>query len=82
MLYYNNVEFSEGIDINKSDVPKGHMIFHYGYFENIGYKFELYVCYGCHDISMMAYELENIAIPNVQRVDYRCVMWNMMQLIG
>ena len=82
MLYYNNVEVSEGIAINKSDISKKHMICHYCYFKNIGYKYELYVCYGCHDISMMAYELENIAILNVQRVDYRCVMWNMMQLIG
>ena len=28
-------------------------------------------------ISMMAYELENIAILNVKSVDYRCVLWNM-----
>ena len=28
-------------------------------------------------ISMMAYELENIAILNVKGVDYRCVIWNM-----
>ena len=41
--------------------------------------------YGCHDISMMDYELENIAILNIRGVDYRCVIWNMtktMQLIG
>ena len=25
---------------------------------------------------MMAYELENIAIMNVEGVDYRCVLWN------
>ena len=28
-------------------------------------------------ISMMVYELENIAIVNVKGVDYRCVIWNM-----
>ena len=28
-------------------------------------------------MSMMAYELENIAIMNVKVVDYRCVIWNM-----
>ena len=26
---------------------------------------------------MMAYELENIAILNVKKVDYRCISWNM-----
>ena len=31
----------------------------------------------CHDISMMSYEFENIAILNVIGVDYRCVTRNM-----
>ena len=31
----------------------------------------------CHDISMMAYELENIATLNIKGVDYRCVIWSM-----
>ena len=42
----------------------------------IGYKFESHVCNGCHDILMMAYELENTEILNVKDVDYRCVLWN------
>ena len=36
-------------------------------------RFKLYIC---HDIPMMAYKLENIAILNVKSVDYRCVIWN------
>ena len=32
------------------------------------------VCNKCHDISMMAYELKNIAILNVKVVDYRCLL--------
>ena len=28
---------------------------------------------------MMAYELENTAILDVTRVDYRCILWNMMK---
>ena len=52
------------------------MICHYWYFKDIGYKFEPYVCNGCHDKSMMAYALENIAILNVKSVGYRCVLWN------
>ena len=68
MLYYNKIDVSEGIDFNKS---KECMICHYWYFKDIGYKFEPYVCNECHDISMMAYELENIAILNVKGVDYR-----------
>ena len=29
---------------------------------------------------MMAYELENIAILNIKRLDYRCVIWNMTKI--
>ena len=65
MLYYNKVDVSEGIDINKSKKSKECMICHYCYFKDIDYKYEPYVCKGCHDISMIAYELENIAILNV-----------------
>ena len=49
---------------------------HYWYFKDIGYKFEPFVCNVCHDISLMTYELEIIAILNVKGVDYRCVLWN------
>ena len=55
------------------------MICHYWYFKDIGYKFQPYVRNGCHDISMMAYELKTIAILNAKGVDYRCVLWNMSE---
>ena len=76
MLQYERINVSEGIDINKSNKSKECMIFHYWCFRDIGYECELYVCNKCHDISMMAYELENIAILNVKGVDYRCFLWN------
>ena len=40
-------------------------------------EFEPFVCNKCHDILMMAYEFENIAILNVKVVDYRCILCNM-----
>ena len=49
---------------------------HYWHFKDIGFKFEPYVCNKLHDISMMAYELENIAILNVKSVDYKRVLLN------
>ena len=49
------------------------MIFHYWYLKDV-YKFEPNVCNDCHDILMMAYELENITILNVKGFDYRCVL--------
>ena len=41
------------------------MLCHYCYVKDIG----------CHDTSMIAYELINTAIQNVKGVDYRCVFW-------
>ena len=77
MLYYNKIDFSERIDSNKSNKSKECMICHYWYFKDIDNKYEPDVCNGCHDISMMAYELENIVILDIKGVDYRCVIWNM-----
>ena len=76
MLQYEKIDASEGIDI-KSNKSKDCMICHYWYFKDIGYKFEQHVCNKYHDISIMGYELKNIAILNVKIVDYRCVLWNM-----
>ena len=60
MLQYERIDVFEGIDFDKSNKSKECMICHHGY------QFEPRVCNGCHDISMMAYELENIAILNVK----------------
>ena len=77
MLHNERIDVSEGIDLYNSDKSKECMICHYWYFKGIGYKYEPYVCRGCHDLLMMAYELKNIAILNAKGVDYRCVLWNM-----
>ena len=46
-------------------------------FLDLNYTYESELCNGCHDRSMMAYEIENIAILNVRGVDHRCSIWNM-----
>ena len=76
-MQYEMIDVSEGIDINKSNKSKECMICHYWYFKDIGYELEPYVCNKCYDMSMMAYELENIATLNVKGVDYRCVLWSL-----
>ena len=53
------------------------MICHYWYFKNIRYKFEPYVCNGCHDLSMMVYDLDDFMILNIKGVNYRCFVCNM-----
>ena len=75
MLHNDRIDVSEGIDINKTSASKERSICHYWYFKDVGYKFQPYVCNGCHVVSMMAYELKNIAILNAKGVDYRCILW-------
>ena len=74
MMQYERIDVSERIDLNKTSASEECMICNYWYFLDIGYKYEPNVCNKCHDISVMAYELENIAILNVKGVDYRCVL--------
>ena len=51
------------------------MLCHYRYFKDVGWKFEPHVCNKCHDLLMVAYELENTAILNVKGVDFRYILW-------
>ena len=53
MLQYNRIDVSEGIDINKTNKSKECMLCRYWYFKDLGYKFQPFVCNGCHAVSMM-----------------------------
>ena len=50
MLEYDRINISEGIDINKTSASKHYYICHYWYFKDIGFKYELYLCNGFHDL--------------------------------
>ena len=50
------------------------MLCHYWYFKDVVYKFQPYLCNGCHAVSVMAYEFKKIAILNGKGVDYRYVL--------
>ena len=75
MLQCDRTDVSEGIDINKTGESKECMFCHYWYFKDVGYKFQPYVCNGCHAVLMMVYELKNIAMLKATGVDYRCILW-------
>ena len=75
MLQYDRIHVSEEIYINKTNASKECDICHYWYFKDVPYKFQRYVCNGCHGISLMAYELKNIAISNAEGVYYRRILW-------
>ena len=67
---------SKGIDAKKSRRSKECMPC-YCYFVDTDYRYEREVCNGCHYISMMVYELRDIATLNIKDVDYQYIIWNM-----
>ena len=75
-MYSDRTDISEEIDVNKSNKSKECMICHYWYFLDSGYYMSQN-CNDCHNISIMTFRLENIAILNIKGVDCRCVVWNM-----
>ena len=75
MLKYDKIDVSQGIDINKTSASKKFIPYHYWHIKDVGYKFQSYICNGCHVISTMAYKLKNIAVSNAKDVDYSCILW-------
>ena len=74
MLYYDRIDISEGIDINKTSGSKECDVFHYSYFLNYSFKFQQNVCNRCHDLLMMSVSLSNITILNIKNSDYHCII--------
>ena len=68
MLQYERIDVSERIGIHKSDKSKDCMICHYWYFKDIGYKYEPHVWNGCHDLSIVVYNLNDFMILNIKGV--------------
>ena len=77
MLYFDRIDVSEGINVNKTSASKRCDIFRYWYFLNKCFKFQPNACNGCHDLLMMSINLSNIAILNIKSSDYRCIISRM-----
>ena len=68
MLEYDRIDISEGIDVNKTSLSKECDICHYCYFKNIGFKYESFLCNGCHNLMQKAMSFNNVAIVYVKEV--------------
>ena len=77
MLEYNRIDISEGIDVNKTNASKECDICHYWYFKDIGFKYEPYLCNGCHDLTQKAMSFNDVAIIYVKGSAYRIHFWYM-----
>ena len=71
MLEYDTIDISGGIDVNKTNLLKENDIYYYWYFENIGFKYEPYLCNGCHDLMQKAMSFNNISVVYVKESAYR-----------
>ena len=74
MLYYDRIDVSEEIDVNKTSASKEYDICHYWYFLNYSFKFQPNVCNRYHDLLMMSINLSNVAILNIKGTDYRYII--------
>ena len=75
MISYERIDKSDNIDFNKSKESKECIICHYFYFSD-GFKYQPYVCNGCHDFSMTVQNLSDFFIVTVQNIDYRVYIAN------
>ena len=69
MLYYNRILETEGIDFekNKNSNSRQCEICSFYYFTNKNFRFQHYLCDGCHDLTM----LKNITILKIRNYHYR-----------
>ena len=77
MLEYDRNDISEGIDVNKISASKGCDICHFWCFKDIGFRYEPYLCNGCHDLMQKAMSFNNVAIIYVKGNVYRIHFWYM-----
>ena len=75
MLEYDQIDISEEIDVNKTNLWKECDICHYWYFKDIGFKYEPYLCNGCHDLMQKAISFNNVAIVYVKWSASRILFW-------
>ena len=74
MLYFDRIDVSKGIDVNKTSASKECDVCHYWYFLYYSFKFQPNVCNRCYDLLMMSMNLSNIAILNIKVSDYHCII--------
>ena len=77
MLEYDRIDISEGIDVNKTSLSKECDICHCCYFKNIGFKYESFLCNGCHNLMQKAMSFNNVAVAHVKGNAYGINFWYM-----
>ena len=71
MLEYDIIDILEEVDVNKTSLSKECDICHYWYLKNIGFKYEPYLCNGCHGLMRKAMRFNNVAVVYLKGIAYR-----------
>ena len=77
MIEYVKNDIQKGLMLIKQIDQKECDICHYWYFKDISFKYEPYLCNGCHDLMQKAMSFNNIAIVYVKENAYRIHFWYM-----
>ena len=80
MLEYERIDISEWIDVNKTNLSKECDICHYWYFKDIDFKYEPYLCNGCHDLMQKPMDFNNIPIVYIKENAYGIYFWYMSKV--
>ena len=83
MLYYKRIDISEEIDPTKTNKSKECMFRRYWFF-NHGFKSQDSVCNCCHDLTMLSFNIRDIAIITLKLLIIALLfttLANMKQLI-
>ena len=77
MLERDRIDISERIDIDKTNASKECDICHYWYILNKNFKYEPYLCNGCHDLMQKAVNFNDVSIVSIKGSVYRIHFWYM-----
>ena len=77
MLYYDRIDISKGIDVNKTSASKECDICYYRCSLNYSFKLHPNVCSRCYNLPMMSINFSDSAILNIKGSDYCCIISSM-----
>ena len=81
MLCYYRIYVSAGIDITKMKALTEYSSWHYWYFLDKEFKFQPYICNGCHDMLMLSMSLSNIAILSINGLVIAALLLELAKVI-